>query len=244
VGSLCMNKRAYRIVCLVLFSLSPAAALADVECVALLHGLARTSTSMIRLENRLERAGFEVVNINYPSRDQSVQQLAKDVVTDAIDACEKFSPDTVHFVTHSLGGILVRFYFLNEEYEKLGKVVMLGPPNQGSEVMDFWHKIPGFDRFTGPSGTQLGTTNGSMPRFLGAVNFELGIIAGNQSINPFYSLMIPGPDDGKVSVDSTRIEGVSQHLVMPVTHTWMMFNADVIEQVIHFLNTGNFMLVP
>jgi triacylglycerol lipase len=239
-----MNKADLKVACLVLLALSPAAALADVECVALLHGLARTSTSMIRLEARLERAGFEVVNLNYPSRDQPVQQLAGSVVGDAITACEEFSPDKIHFVTHSLGGILVRFYFLNETHEKLGRVVMLGPPNQGSEVVDKLDKVPGFELVNGPAGSQLGTSNGSMPRFLGAVNFELGIIAGNQSINPIYSLMIPGPDDGKVSVDSTRIDGIDRHLVMPVTHTWMMFNADVIEQVIHFLNTGNFMVVP
>jgi len=239
-----MKNAVLKVTFLVLLALSPVAAIADVECVALLHGLARSSTSMIRLEARLERAGFEVVNLSYPSRDLPVQQLADSVVGDAITACEEFSPEKIHFVTHSLGGILVRFYFLNDLHEKLGRVVMLGPPNQGSAVVDLLDKVPGFDLLNGPAGSQLGTTNGSMPRFLGTVNFELGIIAGNQSINPFYSLMIPGPDDGKVSVDSTRIEGINQHLVMPVTHTWMMFNADVIEQVIHFLNTGDFMLVP
>ncbi|HJO11067.1 MAG: alpha/beta hydrolase [Gammaproteobacteria bacterium] len=233
-----------RIVALTLFVLSPAAAQAEVECVALLHGLTRTSTSMIRMEIKLEQAGFKVVNSNYASRDQSVQNLASNVVKDAINACEVFSPDKIHFVTHSLGGILVRFYFLDKQHDKLGRVVMLGPPNQGSELVDVLDNIPGFSFLNGPSGSQLGTRNGSMSRFLRAVNFELGIIAGNQSINPLYSMMIPGPDDGKVSVESTRLDGNSQHIVMPVTHTWMMFNTNVIEQAIHFLNTGGFMLVP
>jgi hypothetical protein len=213
---------------------------ASQDCVVLLHGLARTSTSMIRLETHLKRADFSVVNIDYPSRDDSVQNLADDAVSRGLANCEEIEPNKIHFVTHSLGGILVRFYFQNEVDDRLGRVVMLGPPNGGSEVVDAMNSIPGFGLLNGPSGDQLGTTDGSMPRFLGPVDFELGVIAGNQSINPIYAGLIPGEDDGKVSVESTRVEGMNEHLILPVTHTWMMFNSDVIEQTIHFLKTGAF----
>ncbi|MBL4819999.1 MAG: alpha/beta hydrolase [Gammaproteobacteria bacterium] len=218
----------------------PVNVLADVNCVVLLHGLSRTSISMNRIEAGLEHAGFTVVNLNYPSRDYPLEQLAMDAVGRGIEACEEYSPTRIHFVAHSLGGILVRYYFLNEQHPKLGRVVMLGPPNHGSEVVDTLRGIPGFALLNGPSGGQLGTGNGSMPRFLGAVGFELGVIAGNQFVNPLFAIIVPGPNDGAVSVASTRVEGMRQHLILPVTHSFMMYNPEVIEQAINFLKTGSF----
>lgn len=210
------------------------------ECVVLLHGLARTSGSMGEMERKLGSAGFVTVNVGYPSREFPVQQLAEQAVTEGLDECEVLGAPRIHFVTHSLGSILVRYYFQEHADRRLGRVVMLGPPNQGAELVDTLAQFPGFGLLNGPSGLQLGTSEDSITDSLGAVEFELGVIAGDQAINPFFAALIPGPDDGKVSVESTRVAGMKEHIVMPVTHTWMMFNNEVIEQVISFLKAGRF----
>jgi len=128
----------------------------------------------------------------------------------------------------------------NHSIENLGRVVMLGPPNQGSEVVDELRDVPGFGFINGEAGQELGTGANSVPRRLGPANFDLGVIAGTSSVNPVLSEMIPGPDDGKVSIESTRLEGMSDHIVMDVSHTFMMRDDEVIEQVISFLQSGKF----
>jgi pimeloyl-ACP methyl ester carboxylesterase len=213
------------------------------ECVVLLHGLMRTSQSMQGIEERLADAGFAVVNISYASRSASIDELANDAVARGLAACETQEPTKTHFVTHSLGGILVRQYFAEQSYERLGHVVMLGPPNNGSEIVDFMKNVPGYNQLYGPSSAQLGTDADSTPVQLGSVDFDLGVIAGKSTVNPLFTLVIPGPDDGKVSVASTYVDGLHEHIVMPVTHTWMMYNKDVIDQVVHYLIRGEFIPV-
>jgi hypothetical protein len=117
---------------------------------------------------------------------------------------------------------------------------MLGPPNKGSEVVDRLREVPGFHFINGDAGLELGTGEASLPNRLGPANFNLGIIAGTRSVNLILSTLIPGPDDGKVSVGNTQLEGMNDHIEMGVTHTFMMRNAAVIAQVIHYLETGNF----
>jgi hypothetical protein len=118
---------------------------------------------------------------------------------------------------------------------------MLGPPNQGSEVIDRYRDYPGFEWFSGPAGLQLGTGEASVPRALGPVTFDLGVIAGNRSINPILSRTLPDADDGKVSVESTRVEGMNDHLEMSVNHVFMMRSKEVIRQVVYYLENGSFM---
>jgi len=143
-----------------------------------------------------------------------------------------------------MGGILIRQYLESGNIDRLGRVVMLGPPNQGSEVVDVYRKFPGFKWIGGPAGLQLGTGEASIPRSLGPVTVDVGIIAGTRSINPILSAILPDSDDGKVSVESTREEGMNDHLELPVNHVFMMRNGEVIEQVIHFLENGEFLHEP
>lgn len=193
---------------------------------------------MNKLENRLQLEQYTTVNQSYPSRDFSIDELADLAIAPALEQCIDTRP--VHFVTHSLGGILVRQYLSQQEIPELGRVVMLGPPNQGSEVVDKLGKVPGFHFVNGDAGLELGTGEISIPNSLGSANFDLGIIAGTQSINWILSLLIPGNDDGKVAIERTKLDGMNDHIELPTTHPFMMKNDAVIEQVIHYLRYGSF----
>ena len=208
------------------------------DSVILLHGLARTRRSMRKLERTLVEQGYHVENVAYESTRHDVDTLAEIAIAPALEACNADSK--VHFVTHSLGGILVRQYLSVHRIENLGRVVMLGPPNKGSEVIDRLSEFPGFHFIYGDAGLELGTGEASVPNRLGRADFDLGIIAGTRSMNLILSNMIPGMNDGKVSVENTRLEGMHDHLEMDVTHTFMMRNDAVIDQVIHYLQHGRF----
>ncbi|WP_239692698.1 esterase/lipase family protein [Microbulbifer mangrovi] len=216
------------------------------DCVILLHGLAKSDSSMEKLEQAIDNAGYIAVNVDYPSTDFPIEELAGPAIAPALDECARATRDSnapasqVHFVTHSMGGILVRQYLSRVNIENLGRVVMLGPPNQGSEVVDKLGSFPGFHFIFGDAGLQLGSGKMSVPNQLGGANFDVGIIAGTQSINPILSGMLPGKDDGKVTVARTHLEGMRDHLEMPVTHVFMMKNSKVIQQVIHYLEHGRF----
>ena len=209
------------------------------DCVILLHGLARTSSSMGEMESALSDDGYQVVNNSYPSRKHPIEELAPLAIDAGIEQCNALSePREVHFVTHSLGGILVRYYFAENDLPRLGRVVMLAPPNQGSEAADDLRRVPGFSLLNGPAGRQLGKGEESIPLQLGSPDFEFAVIAGDRSIDPVTSAVLPNPDDGKVSVSDTKLEGMSDFALVNVSHAYIMKNDEVIEMVKRFLRTG------
>lgn len=210
------------------------------ECIILLHGLARTSKSMIPLSKQLQAQGFKVVNVDYPSRNFAIAILAEKAITPALDQCRQHSSTSIHFVTHSLGGILIRQYLSQHNIPELKRVVMLAPPNQGSEIVDNLKNVPLFAWMNGPAGKELGTDQNSLPNTLGDIDFDLGIIAGTTSVNLLLSLYLPNPDDGKVSVENTKIVGMRDFITLPVSHPFIMKDKESIAQIIHFLQQGKF----
>ena len=208
------------------------------DCVVLLHGLARSGTSMLVLEEALLSEGYAVVNSDYDSTLAPVEDLAAEALPAAVDACPADAP-RIHFVTHSMGGILLRQWNPATHLgDRLGRTVMLAPPNQGSELVDELGVLAPFEWINGPAGAQLATSG--LPRSLGPLWRGVGIIAGDRSLNAVYSVILPGADDGKVSVASTRAEGMAAHLTLPVTHTFIMNSPLVVGQVLSFLREGRF----
>ena len=210
------------------------------DCVVLIHGLGRTALSMKRLEWKLTRAGYHVVNVSYPSRRYSIETLAEDYLGKIV--AEKIPRNTgkIHFVTHSMGGILLRQYLTSHAVTNLGNVVMLAPPNHGSEMVDILKRNVIGRWILGPAGCELGTTTNDLPQRLEETHFALGIIAGDRSFNPWASHVLTGPDDGKVSVESTKLAGMNDFLVVHNTHTWLMWRSGTLVQIMGCLRQGKF----
>lgn len=211
-------------------------------CVILLHGLGRTPLSMLPLAFALERAGYRAVNYGYPSLVGTIEELAGTHVPEALAECSAEPGTPIHFVTHSLGGILVRVYLQDHDLPPGSRMVMLGPPNHGSELIDEFADQLWF-RVMGPAALQLGTGPESVPVGLGPIGLEIGVIAGTRTGLDWLlqeAAPIPGPNDGKVSVESARLDEMKDFLVVDESHTFMLNDEFVIEQVMAFLANGRF----
>lgn len=209
------------------------------ERVVLLHGLGRSGRAMGPLSRRVEAAGREVHVVSYASTSQPLDELA-DALDRELAAC--CADERLHFVTHSMGGIVLRTWMARHESAaaRIGRVVMLSPPNHGSELVDVLGRAGGL---LGPSGRRLGTDPASAPNHLnalGPVDYELGVIAGTRSWSFLTSWILDGPDDGTVSVASARIPGMRDFLEHPASHTRLIYDREVARQVLHFLAWGRF----
>ncbi|MBN66748.1 MAG: hypothetical protein CMM94_04175 [Rickettsiales bacterium] len=208
------------------------------EHIIVLHGILRSSRHMRPMARFLQAQGYVVHNLDYPSTKQPLETLTE-AMRKQVAECSG-DAERVHFVAHSMGGLLVRALLAAERPPTLGRVVQLGTPNRGSEVADFLRNNWLYKKVFGPAGQQLVTDAEVLATQLGEVDFPLGVIAGNRSVDPISSLLIEGEDDGKVGVERTRVEGMHDHIVLPVSHVFMPHKRQVQEQTLHFLRHGAF----
>jgi pimeloyl-ACP methyl ester carboxylesterase len=207
--------------------------------VVLLHGIAGRSLMLRRLETMLQRAGFATLNLDYASRKKPLQQLAEDIHP-AIAAFSARQNGPVHFVTHSMGGLLARVYIARYRPARLGRVVMLGTPNGGSEIADRLKDVALYRAFFGPAGLQLVTTGDAALASLPPLDYEVGIIAGNRFLDPISALLLPWPNDGRVSVASSRLPDMTDHTTVKASHMGLLVHPTSVRQTIAFLHDGRF----
>jgi rhomboid family GlyGly-CTERM serine protease len=210
-------------------------------CVILLHGLCRSSLSMEFIERALKQSGYAVLNLDYASTRKSITDIALDDTAKAVSMCRRQGYEQIHFVTHSMGGIVVRRYLQDRQLPEGSRIVMLAPPNQGSELMD-WAvaSFPRLSRLAGPGASQLRTGNQTLLARLNPVSAQVGIIIGNTSWNPYFSNMLPGGDDGKVTVEGAKLAEMTDFLIAPCNHTTILLNPMIQRQVVNFLEHGRF----
>lgn len=210
----------------------------DGNYVVILHGIARSNKHMQKLATYLQKDGFDVINLSYPSTTHKIEDLTE-IINKEIS--QRTPEDKrIHFIGYSMGGLMVRALIHKYNYKNLGKVVQLAPPNQGSELADFVKNFWPYKKIFGPAGQQLITDQSAVKHIFGEVNYELGIIAGNATIDPISSAIIPGENDGKVAVERTKLEGMKDHIVVSASHTFFPFNKEVQKQTLYFLKNGNF----
>jgi len=210
------------------------------ECVIVLHGLGRTKYSMNKIEKILKQDGYLVWNETYPSTKQRIEYSSVHHINKGLDFCQQNNTVKTNFVTHSLGGILIRYYLQDNSISNISTIVMLSPPNKGSELADYLKDTKLYQWATGPAGQQLGTTNNSLPNRMEEINAPVGIITGNRTYDPWFSTIIPGIDDGKVSVERARLDEMTDFLVVESGHTFIMRNNSVLRQIKYFLRNGKF----
>jgi pimeloyl-ACP methyl ester carboxylesterase len=208
------------------------------DVVVLLHGLGRSKTAMWLLASRLQDAGFLVERIGYRSLTQSPDEIVTDV-SRKIDACCAGHRQNVHFGGHSLGGLLIRAYLQEHRVENLGRVVLIGTPNQGTALVDNFRGNWLF-QLLGPTTAALGTDGASLPNRLSEPYYPVGVIAGvNDSGRNDH--LLPGRDDGLVPVESTKLEGMSDFTEVESGHSMMRYDNKVARQVVAFLKRGKFL---
>ncbi|MBU2967923.1 hypothetical protein KO527_00905 [Pseudoalteromonas sp. C2R02] len=210
------------------------------EYVVLLHGMFRSAIAMKPAETFLVDKGFQVINVGYPSTKYNIETLVKEHLAPQIKTIENNGAKKIHFVTHSMGGILVRHYLKNNPMPTLGRVVMLSPPNKGTELTNLFSDTQWYKDKIGPSGKQLSPSLNSWVNQLGEVDFELGIIAGNYNANLLTSLLLPGPDDGVVSVESMKVKGMADLLLVSEKHFNIRRFIPALQQSVYFIENGRF----
>ncbi|MDJ0917584.1 MAG: alpha/beta fold hydrolase [Woeseiaceae bacterium] len=209
--------------------------------VVLLHGLGRSEMAMLLMESELTEAGFDVHSIGYPSTEKSPDALIE-IISKEINNCCVAGPETVHFVGHSLGGLLIRAYLGQHKPDSLGRVVLLGTPNKGSELAnaEAHQSVPNsILEMAGPTAMALSTGPTGFPASLPAPYYPVGVVAGTQD-TAVANKWLPLPNDGLVSVESARLEGMSDFITFDVTHWELRSDPGVVEQVVAFLSNEAF----
>jgi len=216
------------------------------RAVILLHGLFRTRTAMTAICKHINDAGgYTTFCMGYPTTRGSVDTHARSLDS-VIRSLECMSE--INFVAHSLGNLVVRHWInnFNEEGRKLpgeqkfGRMVMLAPPNKQPQIATQFIRGPVANFVAGPAAQALATGWEGLEPKLATPTFEFGVLAGGKSDDKGYNPLLPGDDDGVITVESTRLPGARDFRVIPVMHTFFMDNTKAQELTLQFLNQGHF----
>jgi len=215
-------------------------AVAEREGVVLLHGLGMARWIMRPAERALGTEGYETLNLSYASTRRSL-----DAIVEALD--KQIAPfaqqrRAIHFVGHSLGGLVIRRYLVTRRPDNLGKVVMFGTPNHGSELANFTRQI-GLERiFLGQMGDVLCVGRPTdVEAQLGSVDYPLGVIAGNRpGWQNIFGPCFKETHDGKVTISSSKLAGMTDHIVVPYGHDEMVRKPEAQAQMVHFIRESRF----
>lgn len=206
--------------------------------VLLIHGLGRSADAFNQMQEALRQAGYDAASVNYPSTRQSITAHAANL-EHLIDALEDV--DTISFVTHSMGGLVIRDMLSRDSAWKsrlqVHRIVMIAPPNQGSHLAERLRRVPGYQFLTGESGRELSSGVASM---LPTPDAEFGIIAGGRGNDVGFNPLLPGDDDGFVTVAETWLDGVRDHMIVNTTHGLLDDHPITIDSTISFLRNGCF----
>lgn len=208
--------------------------------VVLLHGMFRSSVAMRPVEKYLQALGYKTTNISYPSTKYEIETLVEEHLKPKIEHLTNRDDITLHFATHSMGGILVRYYLQENQLKNLGRVVMIAPPNKGTPLAELFADSDWIDTRNNPAKAQLGADEESWVNQLSEGDFDLGVIAGDYNNNIVTSLLLPGDDDGVVSVQSTKLDSMKDFITVPAKHYRLRSNTSVLEQLGHFIKFGKF----
>jgi len=209
------------------------------DLLVLVHGLKRTRASMWPAALAARRHGYAVLNWGYPSAAAGIAAHAESLRR-TLDAIPSSGERRIHFLTHSLGGIIVRAVIARGAPPNLGRVVMLGPPNAGNEIAQHLRHTRAFRRLMGPAGLELGTGVESVPRRLPDAAFDLGVIAGRRLRPALFDRWIGSPNDGLVSVSATRLVGMRDHIIVRGGHALLPCNPRALHHAFAFLAAGRF----
>ncbi|MBD3652576.1 alpha/beta fold hydrolase [Kangiella sp.] len=210
------------------------------QLVILIHGMGRTRLSMRSLEKYFQSQGYHVINESYDSRSKPIETIAIEHIEQILQSVDMNNIEAIHFVTHSLGGIMLRYYLTHREIDKLGRIVMIAPPNQGSEVAELYRNKLWYKLATGKPGQQLYINNNPLLEQLKPVPTDVGIMIGTRSSDPWFNHAFAGPHDGKVSVESARLPEMKDFITVNHGHTFIMNNKTIQQQIEHFLQHGVF----
>lgn len=208
------------------------------EGVILLHGFARSKTAMWRLAGRLEDAGYSVHRIGYDSLTQDIDAIKKEVFF-KINSYMKNRSNRVHFVGHSFGGLLIRSYLGENKVKNIGNVVLMGSPSKGTPAVDYL-KDKWYFKYAGPSIMTMSSRGSAFLSSLKEPDYNLGIIAGVSESSSNESIL-NGKNDGIVPIESTKVSGMKDFIIIETSHTMMRYSEDVAEQTIYFLRNGVFL---
>lgn len=213
------------------------------QTVVILHGIGHSLWNMVFIERALKKAGYRTLNLSYPSRKHDIETLSGWLNNRLAENQTWENSDRVHFVGHSMGGLVAGTYLqLHRDRfpaERMGRVVMLGTPHGGSEVADFLHQNPLYKYVFGSAGQQL-TTHARRDNKLQPW-YELGIIAGSHNwAYPFGLFCIREMNDGCVSISSSKLDGMKDHVITPALHGFMGWMPEIHTHILSFLENGEF----